>query len=116
METKKPVMFEGTILAKARKVIDRRAKKSRNAGKPIVAIDADGMEYRFAGGTSEVEKQTRIKAGRLWAAMTAYKRGKREIPLLEGFCWLYEADMEEFGPKVKAWIALNAEDNRKTHI
>lgn len=113
---KKPVMFEGTILAKARKVIDRRAKKSRNAGKPVIAIDADGTEYRFEGGTSEIEKQCRIRAGRLWGVMTRYKRGKMEVPLCEGFCWLYECDMEEYGPKVKAWIALNAVDNRKTHI
>ena len=111
----KPI-FEGSILAKARKVIDRRARKSHNVGNPVIAIDADGMEYRFEGGTSEVEKTVRIKAGRLSNVMNRFKHGKTEVPLCEGFCWLYEKDMEEYSAKVKAWIALNSVDNRKTHI
>ena len=115
MEAKTKPVFEGSILAKARKVIDRRAKFRPNAGKEVIAIDADGMEYRFKS-CSDVERQTRIRASRISGVIGRYKRGKMEVPLCEGFCWIYAADEEQYSAKVKAWIALNAVDNRKTHI
>ena len=108
-------MFEGTPLAKARKVIDRRAKNLHRNGKVVVAIDADCEEYKFES-TADVERQTKIRASRLSALINRYKKGKSEVPLCEGFCWMYEEDREELEHKIKAWIALNAADNRKTHI
>ena len=45
-----------------------------------------------------------------------FKKGKTEVPLCEGFVWIYAEDEEQYSAKVKAWIALNAADNRKTHI
>ena len=38
-------VFEGTILSKARKIIDRRGVLPVYKGKPVIAIDADGEEY-----------------------------------------------------------------------
>lgn len=112
--TNKP-MFEGTILFKARKIIDRRVRKFAAKGKKVIAIDADGEEYKF-DSTAEVERQTKIRASRLSCVIGRYKKGKIEVPLCEGFCWMYEEDREEYEHKIKAWIALNATDNRKTHI
>lgn len=40
-------VFEGTILSKARKIIDRRGVLPVYKGKPVIAIDADGEEYNF---------------------------------------------------------------------
>ena len=115
MKPTKPVMFEGTILAKARKVIDRRTKNCSYNGKEVIAIDADGLEYRFAS-TAAVERETRIRASRLSGCINRFKKGKTEVPLCEGFVWIYAEDEEQYSAKVKAWIALNAADNRKTHI
>ena len=114
-KTKSAPIFMGTILANARRIIDRREKHKSYNGKPVIAIDADGEEYRFAS-CSDVERTTRIKGARISSAINDYKRGKREMPLVEGFAWIYEADKEEWQYKMKAWIALNAVDNRKTHI
>ena len=108
-------MFEGTKLAKARKIIDRRIKFHSYNGKEVIAYDADGMEYRFAS-TAEVERETRIRASRLSGCINRFKKGKTEVPLCEGFAWIYAEDEEQYSAKVKAWIALNATDNRKTHI
>ena len=84
-------------------------------GKPVIAIDADGEEYRFSS-VADVERKVRISSSRIQTAMSDYKRGNREAPLVEGFCWLYEADRDEWLHKIKAWIMLNAADNRDTHI
>ena len=108
-------VFEGTILSKARKIIDRRGVLPVYKGKPVIAIDADGEEYNFQS-CAEVERKTLISAGCIQSAIHDYKLGKREIPLVEGFCWLYVADKDEWLGKVKAWINVHAEDNRKTKI
>lgn len=108
-------VFEGTILSKARKIIDRRGVLPVYKGKPVIAINADGEEYNFQS-CAEVERKTLINAGRIQSAIHDYKLGKREIPLVEGFCWLYVADKDEWLVKVKAWINVHAEDNRKTNI
>ena len=112
-ETMTPV-FAGTKLANARKIIALPKKRAGQNGKPIWAIDADGELYEFRSA-AEVERQVRISSGRLSSAINDYKQGKREVPLVEGFVWCYCAD-KDLLPKLKAWIALNAKDNRKTNI
>ena len=57
-------VFEGTILSKARKIIDRRGVLPVYRGKPVIAIDADGEEYNFQS-CAEVERTTLISAGRI---------------------------------------------------
>ena len=113
VERRMPV-FAGTKLATARQVIWKKVSKGGMTGKPVWAIDADGELYEFRS-CAEVERQTRINSGRISSAILDYKKGKREVPLVEGFVWLYCAD-KDYLPKLQAWIALNAADNRKTHI
>ena len=108
-------IFEGTILAKARKIVDRRIRMSGNKGKVVIAIDADGMTYRF-NSCVDVEKQTRIKASRISLVINRFKHNSIEVPICEGYCWMYEADMDMYEAPIKAWIALNALDTRKTTI
>lgn len=107
-------VFAGTKLANARRVIWKKPPRGGHYGKPIWAIDADGELYEFPS-CADVERQTRISSGRISAACLDYKKGKREVPLVEGFVWCYCAD-KDLLPKLQAWIALNAADNRKTHI
>lgn len=107
-------IFTGSILAKARMIVTNRTVPHYQ-GKPVIAIDADGETYRFAS-TADVQKQVRISAARIQKAMSEYKSGKRDAPLVEGLCWLREEDKTEYLHKVQAWIALNAKPNPDTHI
>ena len=107
-------MLAGSILAKARK-IDAVRVQPHYKGKPVIAIDADGETYRFASATA-VEQQVRISAARITKAIAEYKSGKREAPLVEGFCWIKEEDKDEWLHKIQAWIVLNAQPNPNTHI
>ena len=115
MKAKTKPILEGTKLGKARLIIDRREKNNFRNGKEVIAIDADGLEYKF-DSTAAVQRETGISAASISRVINLYKKEKREVPLHAGFCWLYAEDVEEFSHKVKAWIALNATDNRKTHI
>ncbi|MBQ4395487.1 MAG: hypothetical protein II825_09380 [Paludibacteraceae bacterium] len=108
-----PVLV-GTKLANARIIIDRRGRVNNYKGHPIMAIDADGMVYEFQSAAA-VQRECRISSGAISSAIGDYKKGKKEVPLVQGFCWCYCKD-KELLPKIKAWIALNAADNRKTHI
>ena len=114
-KAKSEPVFAGSILANARRIVDRRAVHRTNHGKPVIAIDADGEEYRFTS-CADVERTIRVGYGRISSAINDFKRGKREMPLVFGFAWIYEADKDEYLNKIKAWIVLNAADNRKTHI
>ena len=107
-------VLAGTKLANARIIIDRRGKVATFKGNPIMAIDADGTVYEFRSAAA-VERECRISSGAISSAIGDFKRGKKEVPLVQGFCWCYCKD-KELLPKIQAWIALNAEDNRKTHI
>ena len=115
-ERKQPLqpVLVGTKLANARKIIDRRGKVTTYHGKPILAIDADGQCYEFLS-VAAVERECRISASAITSAIGEYRKGKKEVPLCQGFCWCYCADKENL-PKIQAWIALNAVDNRKTHV
>lgn len=115
-ENARPLMpiFAGSILAKARKITVNRVT-THYKGKPIIAIDADGEVYRFDSAAA-VEQQIRISASRIQNAISNYKKGKREAPLVEGFCWLKEEDKGQWMHKVQAWIALNAQPNPNTRI
>lgn len=107
-------ILAGSILAKARKIETNRVMPHYQ-GKPIIAIDADGETYRFASAAA-VEQQVRISAARIQHAISEYKKGKREAPLVEGFCWLKEEDKDQWLHKIQAWVALNAKPNPNTHI
>lgn len=113
MKAKTKPILEGTKLGKARVIIDRRTKSLSYNGKEVIAIDADGMEYKF-DSTAAVQRETGISAPGISRVINLYKKGKKEVPLLAGFCWIYTEDAEEYMHKVKAWIALNAADTRKT--
>ena len=107
-------MLAGTILSKAR-LIETKRIMPKYKGIPVIAIDADGETYHFDSCT-QVELECRISAARIQKAMTEYKSGKREAPLVEGFCWLKEQDKDQWLHKIKAWIVLNAKPNPNTHI
>ena len=104
----------GTILSKAR-LIETKRIMPRYKGIPVIAIDADGEEYRFTSAT-QVQLECRISAARIKKAIHEYKQGKREAPLVEGFCWLNEEDKTDWLHKVKTWIIMNAKPNPNTHI
>lgn len=107
-------VFAGSKLANARQIVYSGRKSLNHTGKPIWAIDADGELYEFPS-CAEVERQVRIPSGRISSAILDWKKGKREVPLVEGFIWCHCSDKDEL-PKLKTWITLNAADNRKTHI
>lgn len=113
MKAKTKPILDGTKLGKARVIIDRRTKSLSYNGKEVIAIDADGMEYKF-DSTAAVQRETGISAPGISRVINLYKKGKKEVPLFAGFCWIYTEDVEEYSHKVKAWIALNAADTRKT--
>ena len=115
MKAKTKPILEGTRLGKARQVIDRRNKERFYNGKEVIAIDADCQEYKF-DSTAAVQRETGISAASISRVINLYKKEKREVPLYAGFCWLYTEDVEQYSHKVKAWIALNAADTRKTNI
>lgn len=112
-QTLKPVLA-GTKLANARIIIDRRGKMPRYIAHPLMCIDADGTVYEFQSAKA-VEREVRISSGAINSAISAFKKGKKEVPLCQGFCWCYCKD-KELLPKIQAWIALNAADNPNTHI
>lgn len=107
-------VFIGSRLSSARQIVCERKYNVFNAGKPIWAIDADGELHEFPN-VATVERECRISSGRISSAINDFKKGKREIPLVEGFVWCYCKD-DDLLPSLKAWIALNAKDNRKTSI
>ena len=115
MKAKTKPVLEGTKLGKARLVIDRREKKNLRSSKEVIALDADCQEYKF-DSTAAVQRETGISAPGISRVINLYKKGKKEVPLFAGFCWIYTEDVEEYGHKVKAWIALNAADTRKTTV
>lgn len=115
MKAKTKPVLEGTRLGKARLVIDRRTKQNFRSGKEVIAIDADCQEYKFES-TAAVQRETGISSANISRVINLYKKGKKEVPLCAGFCWIYAEDVDQYSHKVKAWIALNATDNRKTNI
>lgn len=113
-KVKLQAVFAGSRLSSARQIVCERHYNVVNAGKPIWAIDADGELHEFPN-VATVERECRISSGRISSAINDFKKGKREVPLVEGFVWCYCKD-DEYLPKLRAWIALNAKDNRKTTI